>query len=85
MEEWRASGCVIKEISVQALNRFYTRANAETDGLSAFYGKEHKVIERAEAQDLADTLAGSDMAILRGDDPSRPALAEPESKGELRV
>ncbi|UWQ97802.1 hypothetical protein K3729_09910 [Rhodobacteraceae bacterium S2214] len=56
------------------------------DGLLAFYGKEHKVIKRAEAQRLADTLAGSDMTILHGEDASPSAalsaLAEPIGMGE---
>ncbi|MEH6522072.1 hypothetical protein [Sulfitobacter sp.] len=71
---------------MEAQYRFYNRVSAEMDGLLAFCGKEHKVIKRAEAQDLADTLAGSDMAILHGEDSSSSAslsaLAEPVGTGE---
>ena len=66
---------------MEAQYRFFNRVSAEMDGLLAFCGKEHKVIKRAEAQDLADTLTGSDMAILHGEDfsssASLSALAEP--------
>lgn len=66
--------------------RFYNRVRSEMDGLLAFNGKEHKVIKRAGAQDLVDTLAGADMAILHGDDASPSAtlsaLAEPIGVGE---
>lgn len=86
LEEWRYSDPVTQEISVEALYRFYNRISAEMDGLLAFYGKEHKVIKRDEAQALADTLAGSDMAILHGEDSSPSAslsaLAEPVGTGE---
>jgi len=85
-EEWRASDPLTQEIAVEALYRFYNRISAEMDGLLAFYGKEHKVIKRDEAQALADTLAGSDMAILHGEDSSPSAslsaLAEPVGTGE---
>ena len=86
LEEWRATDPVTEEIAVEALYRFYNRVRAEMDSLLAFYGKEHKVIKRAEAQHLADTLAGSDMAILHGEDASPSAalsaLAEPVGTGE---
>ncbi|MEM5543652.1 hypothetical protein WNY61_12980 [Sulfitobacter sp. AS92] len=86
LEEWRASDPLTQEIAVEALYRFYNRISAEMDGLLAFYGKEHKVIKRDEAQALADTLAGSDMAILYGEDSSPSAslsaLAEPVGNGE---
>lgn len=86
LEEWRASDPLTEEIAVEALYRFYNRISAEMDGLLAFYGKEHKIIKRDEAQALADTLAGSDMAILYGEDSSPSAslsaLAEPVGNGE---
>ena len=86
LEEWRASDPLTHEIAVEALYRFYNRISAEMDGLLAFFGKEHKVIKRADAQELADSLAGSDMAILHGEDSSPSAslsaIADPNSLGE---
>lgn len=83
LEEWRASDPLTNEIAVEALYRFYKRISAEMDGLRAFCGKEHKVIKRAEAQELADSLAGFDMAILHGEDSSPSAslsaIADPNA------
>ncbi len=67
LEEWRAADPLTEEVSVEALYRFYERIRKEMDQLLKFYGKEHSVIKLADAQDLADSLAGGELTILHGD------------------
>lgn len=73
IEEWRATDPLTEEIAVEALYRFHLRISAEMDDLLAFHGKEHKVIRIEDAQRLADSLAGGNLTILHGDNPSDTA------------